>query len=168
MHTNYQGGLWCRVAFSFLLLTATTFTTQAQLLWTCGMHDGAWPVGDGGGANTTFVQENGSINPLPGVPDSPEVNGQADNDYYFAGVYTTVIPSITAIPEYGDYTPVGDVAIKEEAAERAFAAADNDLRYHFNLPSSLKTNDMLTVTFDANNLNQGANTDPRYGIEVYL
>src|SRR2546429_3477836 len=129
--------LWC-----LLFSTIFTTTTQAQLLWTVGLHDNGWPCNattpcDGGGANATFVQENGSINPLPGVPDSPELNGQADNDYYFAGVYTTVIPSVTAIPEYGDYTPVGDVAVNEEAAERAFAAADNDLRYHFNLPSSL-------------------------------
>src|SRR6266516_2441650 len=162
------------VAFSLHFLPATSLTSQAQLLWTCGLHDNGWPCNadtpcDGGGANTTFVQENGNINPLPGVPDSPKLNGQADNDYYFAGVYTNVIPSVTLRPEYGDYTPVGVVSTNEEAAERAFAAADNDLRYHFNLSSSLKTNDMLTVTFDADNLDQrAANTDPRYGIEVYF
>src|SRR5437870_13523244 len=99
MHTNYQGGLRCRVALSFLLLTVTTFTTQAQLLWTCGLHDGGWPVGDGGGANATFVQENGSINPLPGELDRASVNEQADNDDYFAGVYTNVIHSVTVRPE---------------------------------------------------------------------
>jgi len=170
MHTNYHGGLWCRIAFSFLLLTATTLTSQAQLLWTCGQHDNGWPCNadtpcDGGGANATFVQENGSINPLPGVPDSPELNGQADNDYYFAGVYTTVISSITNI--YGDYAPVGVVAADEEAAERAFAGADNDLRYHFNLPSAIKPNDLITVTFDAFSLHT-PNPDPRYGVAVYI
>jgi hypothetical protein len=102
---------------------------------------------------------------LPGVPDSPEVDQQADNDYYFAGSYTTVIGSVTNY--YGDYTPIGDVAADEEAAERAFAGADNDLRYHFNLPTTLKATDVLSVTFDANNLDTGAvNPDPRYGIEV--
>jgi hypothetical protein len=104
---------------------------------------------------------------LPGVPDSPEVDQQADNDYYFAGVYTTVISSVTN--SYGDYTPVGVVAADEEAAERAFAGADNDLRYHFNLPSSLKANDLITATFNANSLDQRAlNADPRYGVMVYF
>jgi hypothetical protein len=157
------------LAFSFLLWTAGSLTSQAQLLWTVGLDDNGWPVGDGGGARTTFVQEGGGISLLPGNPASPEVNQQADNDYYFAGVYTNVIASFTARPEYGDYTPVGVVTANEEAAERAFAAGDLDLRYHFNLPSTLKTNDFLTVTFDANNLDTGAaNTDPRFGIEIYF
>ena len=154
--------LWC-----LLFSTIFTTTTHAQLLWTVGLDDNQWPMGTGGGANTSFVQENGTINPLPGSPDSTSVPQGADNDYYFAGVYTTVIPSVTARPEYGDYDPVGVVSVDEEAAERAFAAADDDLRYHFNLPSTLKTNDLLSVTFDANNL-QGDQADPRYGIEVYV
>ena len=77
---------------------------------------------------------------------SPEVNQQADNDYYFAGIYTTVLEG------NGFYDPVGFVLVNEEAAERAFAAADNDLRYHFNLPSTLQPTDLLSVTFDALNL----------------
>src|SRR5437667_4935639 len=164
------------VAFSLFLLTGTSLTSQAQvtqLIWTCGKDDNGWPLtGTGGGPNAVFVQEGGGINPLPGspsnVPTSPP-SQSADNDYYFAGVYTNVISSITARPEYGDYTPVGVVTNNEEAAERAFAAGDLDLRYHFNLPTTLKTNDFLTVTFDAVNLDTGAaNTDPRFGIEVYF
>src|SRR6185369_10070119 len=142
-------------------------TSLPVILWTVGLDDNGWPVGDGGGANATFVQENGSINDLPGSPVNPEVDGQADNDYYFAGVYTIAIDSVTAF--YGGYTPVGVVSVNEEAAERAFAAADNDLRYHFNLPSSLKPSDLLSVIFDPLYLDQGAaNPDPRYGIEVYF
>ena len=133
--------LWC-----LLFSTIFTTTTHAQLLWTVGLDDNQWPMGTGGGANTSFVQENGTINPLPGSPDSTSVPQGADNDYYFAGVYTTVIPSVTARPEYGDYTPVGVVSVDEEAAERAFAADDNDLRYHFNLPDSVKPDDLLAVT----------------------
>src|SRR5438132_12955061 len=102
---------------------------------TVGLDDNAWPAGTGGGAATSFVQENGTINPLPGSPDSTSVARGADNDYYFAGDYSRVISSVTN--SYGDYTPVGAVAVNEEAAERAFAGADNDLRYHYNLPSSL-------------------------------
>ena len=145
---------------------------QPQLVWMVGRDDNAWPAGDGGGPNASFVQENGVINPLPGVPNSPEVNQQADNDYYFAGSYTTVIPSVTA--RYGNYTPVGAVAVNEEAAERAFAGGDLDLRYHFNLPATLQPTDLLSVTFDANNLDSPGSgttpdpTDPRFGIEVYF
>jgi hypothetical protein len=134
---------------------------KAVFPWAVGMRDNGWPVGNGGGTNATFVQENGSINDLPGNPGSPEVNQQADNDYYFAGIYTNTIPA------NGDYVPVGIVPRNEEAAERAFAAADNDLRYHFNLPSTLSLTNQVTVSFDAINLDTSG-ADPRYGIEIYF
>ena len=89
-------------------------TAKAQLLWTVGQDDNGWPAGDGGGANATFVQETGT-NPLPGNPANPEVDQQGDDDYYFAGVFTSVIAG------NGDYVPVGVVAANEEGAERAFA-----------------------------------------------
>lgn len=104
-------------------------------------------MGGGGGSNATFVQENGTINALPGNPANPEVDQQADNDYCFAGVFTTPIASVTAMD--GEYTPVGEVLVNEEATERAFAGADNDLRYHFNLPETLQPSELLAVTFDA-------------------
>jgi hypothetical protein len=133
-----------------------------------GRDDNSWPFGDGGGPNTSFVQENGGINALPGRPNNPEVNQQGDNDYYFAGEYTTTIDSVVAA--YGAYSPIGIVLANEEGAERAFAAADNDLRYHFNLPTTLQPTDMLSVTYDPLNLDDpnAVNTDPRYGIEVYF
>ena len=106
------------------------------------------------------MQEAG-VNDLPGNPASPEVAQQADDDYYWAGVYSTVIAG------NGDYTPVGLVEVNEEAAERAFAGIDNDLRYHFNLPESLQPTDRLTVSYDALNLH-GDQADSRYGIEVYV
>src|SRR5688572_23492936 len=153
------------VSFLFILLTAP-LTGQAQVVWMAGRDDNAHPAGDGGGPNASFVQENGSINPLPGSPTSPEVNQQADNDYYFAGSFLTTIASVVAM--YGDYAPVGEVPVNEEAAERAFAAADNDLRFHFNLPATMQPNDLLSVTFDANSLHTDGQSDPRYGIEVYF
>ncbi len=55
----------------------------------------------------------------------------------------------------------------EDSAERAFAGADDDLRYHFNLPTSLKTNDVLTVTFAEWSLDTG-HPDTRYGVAVYI
>lgn len=129
--------------------------------WSVGRNDNAWPVGDGGGPSASFVQENGSINALPGVPNSPETNQQADNDYYFAGIYSSVIAA------NGAYQPVGDVPNNEEAAERAFAAADNDLRYHFNLPSTLSPDTRFTFSFDPYNLDDSA-VEPRYGASVYV
>jgi hypothetical protein len=154
------------IGFDFISLNPSPRITFP---WSVGKDDNGWPFGDGGGPNTSFVQENGGINPLPGRPNNPEVNQQGDNDYYFAGEYTTTIDSVVAF--YGPYTPVGIVLVNEEGAERAFAAADNDLRYHFNLPTSLTPADVLSVSFDALNLDDPANpanTDPRYGIEVYF
>jgi hypothetical protein len=151
---------------SALFLAATSLTSQAQLIWAVGLDDNGWPLGDGGGPNASFVQENGSMNPLPGSPVSTEVALGADNDYYFAGDYSTTIASV--IDLYGDYAPVGVVSVNEEAAERAFAAADNDLRYHFNLPDTLQPTDLLSVTFDALNLHTEGQADPRYGVEVYF
>ena len=128
--------------------------------WAGGLNDDGWPAGDGGGPNTSFMQETG-VNDLPGDPASPEVAQQADDDYYWAGVYSTVIDG------NGDYEPVGLVEANEEAAERAFAGIDNDLRYHFNLPSSLQSTDQLSISYDALNLH-GGQADSRYGIEVYV
>ena len=131
-----------------------------ELPWSVGMNDDGWPAGDGGGANTTFVQETG-VNELPGNPANAEVAQQGDDDYYWAGNYSTVIAG------NGDYTPVGLVEANEESAERAFAGVDNDLRYHFNLPESLQQTDRLTVSYDALNLH-GDQDDSRYGVEVYV
>ena len=142
------------------LFALSAAASQAVLVWQVGMDDNGWPMGDGGGPNASFVQEAG-VNPLPGDPASPEVNAQADDDYYFAGLYTTQVDGGPA------YVPVGAVAANEEAAERAFAGADNSLRYHFNLPATVSTTDLLSVTFDANNLHGQGGTE-HYGVEVYF
>lgn len=142
---------------------------QAALVWTVGIDDNDQPTtGTGGGPNANFVQENDAINPLPGSATSTPVPRGADNDYYLAGVYSTTIPGNTAF--YGDYAPVGVVSSNEDSAERAFADVDNDLRYHFNLATTLSPTDLLSVTFDAYNLDDlnATNTDPRYGIEIYF
>lgn len=151
-----------RVAFFLLVFAATSIESFAAVVWMVGMDDGGWPMGDGGGPNASFVQEAG-INALPGNPNSPEVDVQADDDYYFSGIYTTVIPG------NGAYGPVGVVPANEEAAERAVSAGDNNRRYHFNLPGTLRSNDLLTVTFDPLNLDDmQATTGSRYGLEAYI
>jgi hypothetical protein len=160
-NTSEAGGNW--MGIDYVQLNAVI---PAPFPWSVGKDDNAQPVGgNGGGPNTSFVQENGSINLLPGNPANAEVNQQSDNDYYFAGSYTNPIPSVVA--EFGEYTPVGDVLVNEESAERAFAGADNDLRYHFNLPSTLKPTNQLIVSFDISSLDTGA-ADPHYGVEVWF
>jgi hypothetical protein len=77
-----------------------------------------------------------------------------------------VIDGVAA--EYGPYEGVGIVPRNEEAAERAFAGGDNDLRYHFNLPSSLNLTNQVVITFDAFNLDTANIPDPHYGIEIYF
>ena len=155
---------------ALLFVSASVLTSNAGLVWMVGLDDNGWPAGDGGGPNTSFLQENGVINPLPGNPVTAVEGPQgADNDYYFAGVYNTALPGVKAL--YGDYTPVGLVAANEEGAERAFAAADNDLRYHFNLAGTIGPNDKLRITFEPLNLDDPAtpaNTDLRYGAELYF
>ncbi|HUS35067.1 MAG TPA: hypothetical protein VM680_06910, partial [Verrucomicrobiae bacterium] len=154
------GGNW--MGIDYVQLNPVAQPVPAPVLpWVVGQNDNGWPTGNGGGPNATFVQENGTLNPLPGIPDSPETNQQADNDYYLAGVYSTVITG------NGTYTPVGPVPVNEEAAERAFAGADSELRYHFNLPATLQPTDKLSISFDALNLDDTAAT-PHYGVEVYV
>ena len=149
---------------SILFLAAVTATSSAQdLVWTVGLPGDGWPqdLGEGGGAETVFVQEAGS-NELPGDPDSPVANQQSDDDYYFAGVYDTVLDG-------GTYDPVGAVDFNEIGAERALTPGDSSLRYHFNLPDSFEPTLPLVIQWDANNLDERAeNPDPRFGVEVYF
>ena len=139
-------------------------TSQAALIWTVGLPGDGWPQGGvGGGANTNFIQELGE-NDLPGSATNTGGVGEArdiDDDYYFAGVFSTVTDG-------GDYSPLGVVAGNEENAERAFAGTDNSLRYHFNLPNFVGASDPLAVSWDANNLHTDGQADPRYGVEVYF
>jgi hypothetical protein len=168
-HNADGGGNWMGIDAASLTATVVNPTNAPPalpLLWTCGLHDNGWPQGGtSGGAQTVFVQETGSVSPLPGSPSSPAVDKQADSDYYFAGSYTTTISNFTNL--YGDYTPVGTVAANEKAAERAFAGDGNELRYHFNLPSTLRPFDLLSVQLAPYNLDTGG-TDPRYGVEIYF
>ena len=155
-----------KCVFSLLLFVAAC-SSDAAIIWQVGADDNGWPLtGTAGGPEANFVQENAAINSLPGSPDSTPVPQGADNDYYFAGEYSTVLPGNSAF--YGDYTPVGVVSANENSAERAFAAADLDLRYHFNLSAIDITNTFLSVSFDPLNLDDpnATNTDPRHGIRV--
>ena len=141
---------------------SATVPSEGTLVWTVGLPSDGWPqgLGTGGGPETIFVQEAGT-NDLPGEPDNSTVARMSDDDYYFAGVYTTVLDG-------GDYEPLGPVAVNEEGAERAFAGTDNTLRYHFNFPTHIGATTPLWVSWDANNLHNAGGDDPRYGVEVWF
>ncbi|MDA7614403.1 choice-of-anchor D domain-containing protein, partial [Verrucomicrobiales bacterium] len=131
---------------------------EGTLVWTVGLPGDGWPQGGaGGGPATNFVIEGGT-NELPGDPAN--MDGQADDDYYFAGVYTTVLDG-------GDYEPVGTVAENEEFAERAWAGEDNFKRFHFNIPNHIGATTPLWVSWDATIFDSSAE-DPRRGVEVYF
>ena len=147
------------------IVAVFTLPAKAVLVWTVGMNDAAWPTNlTGGGPNTNFWQEGPTTNALPGSPNSPQVNGQSDSDYYFAGTYSATVAS------NGAYTPVGIVAANEGGAERAFAGINLTLRYHSNLPSTFTPTTQLSVSFDALNLDNRAVEAPnsRFGVEVYF
>ena len=148
---------------TLLLLAVVTATSNAQdLVWTVGLPGDGWPqgLGTGGGPETVFVQEAGS-NELPGDPENPVANQQSDDDYYFAGIYNTILDG-------GTYDPVGVVDENEMGAERAFAGTDNTLRYHFNLADDFEPTLPLLIQWDVNNLHEDGNPDPRYGAEIYF
>jgi len=125
-------------------------------LWFIGTDDG---IQDGEGDSsfndpayfngTDFfvsgVQENG-IQDLPGSPtNTGGASGQPgrdiDDDFYFAGLYETVVDG-------GAYAPVGVVAANERYYDRAITIGDPNMRWHFNVPNSVGPNDAFTFTID--------------------
>ncbi|MCB1128685.1 MAG: hypothetical protein KDM81_19475, partial [Verrucomicrobiae bacterium] len=60
------------LAFALVLvatMTATHALRAQEILWTVGVDDNGWPCPSAaGGPDACFVQENGSVNPLPGDP----------------------------------------------------------------------------------------------------
>ena len=141
-----------KLGFSLSTLTfftASVVATQAAVVWQAGAPGRGWPLdGVGGGPDIDFVQE-GAVEPPPGNANGVDVP-TADDDYYFAGVYG-----------------IGTVTTDEIAGERAFAGLDNALRYRHNM-IGVNPTDMMTISFEANNLHIDAATvsDPRYGIEL--
>jgi len=146
-----------RIALGLLALTGfrpCLGAAEWSVVWQAGQLGRGWPVdGVGGGPDVDFVQEAGT-NPPPGNPNNTPADQQADDDYYFAGVYP---PSPTG---------AGTVANDERAFERAFAGSDNDLRIHFNLdPDIYDPSTVFRFIFTPFNFD-GNGSDPRYGTRV--
>ena len=134
---------------------------NAAVLWSIGADDstqdgdGVLPLGDpaslGGAAfNVSGVQETG-LDTLPGNPaNSGGPNGgvrDVDDDYYFQGVYSTVVDG-------GSYTPVGAVGSNEQFYDRAITAGDPNNRWHFNVPLTVNVSDVFTFSIDFYNINE--------------
>jgi hypothetical protein len=141
---------------------------NAAVLWNIGVDDAAQDAnGDPvNGLNdpayfngTDFfvsgVQETG-LQDLPGNPANtggPDgVARDIDDDYYFAGVYTTAAGD-------GVYVPVGVVSENESYYDRALTAGDPNMRWHFNLPETVTEDDNFTFTIDFHNLSEANAAD---------
>ncbi len=146
------------------ILGLLAIPAKAAVLWNIGVDDDAQD-GNGDPANglndlATFngiafnvsgVRETG-LQELPGNPANiGGVDGDAardiDDDYYFAGVYNTVVDG-------GAYTPVGAVSENESYYDRALTGGDPNMRWHFNLPDTVAAGDNFTFTIDFHNLNE--------------
>lgn len=154
----------------FTLACVVSLPANAAVLWNIGADDGIQdgdgnPVQglndpasfDGVAFNVSGVQENG-IQSLPGNPAntggaSGDPARDVDDDYYFAGVYTTVVDG-------GSYTPVGIVGSHEQYYDRAITNGDPNMRWHFNVPATVGASDLFTFTIDFYNLDDAGSPDP--------
>ncbi len=142
---------------------------KAAVLWNIGVddqtQDGNGDPADGLNDSATFdgvafnvsgVRESG-LQDLPGNPaniggiDNDDAR-DVDDDYYFAGVYNTVVDG-------GAYTPVGEVLVNESFYDRALTANDPNMRWHFNLPDTVAEGDNFTFTIDFHNMNEATPAD---------
>lgn len=147
---------------TLLLLIPLVAPASGAILWSIGADDGTQD-GEGDAAlndpaslngvafNVSGVRETGEQD-LPGNPAntggaSGDANRDIDDDFYFAGVYTTVVDG-------GSYTPVGNVPVSESYYDRAFTGGDPNMRWHFNVPNSVASTDTLTFSIDFYNLSE--------------
>ena len=141
-----------------ILVGLLVIPAHGAVLWSIGADDqaqdgnGDGTLGDaatlnGVGFFASGAQESGQQD-LPGNPANRGGSGNTrdiDDDYYFAGVYTTAA---------GDYTPVGNVPVSESYYDRALTNGDPNMRWHFNVPETVEASDTLTFTVDFHNLNE--------------
>ena len=119
-----------------------------------GLNDSA--TFDGIAFNVSGARESG-LQDLPGNPANiggidSDAARDVDDDYYFAGVYNTVVDG-------GAYTPVGEVLVNESFYDRALTANDPNMRWHFNLPDTVAEGDNFTFTIDFYNMNEATPAD---------
>ncbi|MCX8238043.1 MAG: choice-of-anchor D domain-containing protein [Akkermansiaceae bacterium] len=153
----------------YAILGLLAIPANAAVIWSIGVDDG---VQDGNGDavnglndlatlngvdfNVSGVQETG-LQDLPGSPaNTGGANGGAgrdiDDDFYFAGVYTTAAGD-------GVYVPVGVVSENESYYDRALTGGDPNMRWHFNVPETVTAEDHFTFTIDFYNLSESNAAD---------
>ena len=144
----------------YAILGLLVISAKAATLWNIGADDGVQDgIGDatlgdaatfnGVAFNVSGVQEIGRDD-LPGNPANIGGSGDTrdiDDDYYFAGVYNTVLDG-------GAYTPVGVVPVNESYYERALTTDNSNMRWHFNLPDTVVEGDNFIFTIDFLNLHE--------------
>ena len=150
-------------------LALATASTHGAIVWSLGDRDAAGrPANDSrqfyGPAGTVFFAQETGVNALPGNPNNAPVNQQADDDYYFAGIYTNQVDGGPL------YTPVGVVAANEQTLERAVINGDSRNRFHFNFSNIHTTQDTFTVSFGMTDLNDGGTgaSPAQYDFEVLV
>jgi hypothetical protein len=151
------------------ILGLLVIPAKAAVLWNIGIDD---DTQDGNGDPANGLNDPASFNgiafnvsgaretglqDLPGNPaNTGGLDGDAardiDDDYYFAGVYNTVVDG-------GVYTPVGIVSENESYYDRALTGGDPNMRWHFNLPDTVAEGDTFTFTIDFYNLNEANAAD---------
>jgi len=151
---------------SFVALSL--ISAKGAVIWSIGADDGAADGNGGDGAfndpatlndvafNVSGVREVGGSTDLPGNPANiggADGDGarDVDDDYYFAGIYTTAP---------GDaYAPVGIVAESELFYERALTGGDRNMRWHFNVPETVTETDTFTFSIDFYNVSESNTAD---------
>jgi hypothetical protein len=142
-----------------------SYSASAAVIWNIGADDqtqdgnGDATLGDpatlnGVDFNVSGVQEKGQ-DALPGNPANTGGSGDTrdiDDDYYFAGAYTTAAGD-------GGYDPVGVVLENESYYDRALTNGDPNMRWHFNIPETVTPDDNFTFTIDFYNLNEQTGGD---------
>ena len=153
----------------FTSFTLAIASSHGAIVWSLGDRDTAGrTVNDSrqfyGPAGSVFFAQEAGVNALPGNPNNAPVNQQADDDYYFAGIYTNQVDG------GAPYTPVGVVAANEQTLERAVTNGDSRNRFHFNFSNIHTTQDTFTVSFGMTDLNvDGPGTSPgQYDFEVFV
>ncbi|MGC6565186.1 MAG: PEP-CTERM sorting domain-containing protein [Akkermansiaceae bacterium] len=112
---------------------------------------------------TTFVQENNNAaDALPGDPNSPATNQAADDDFYFAGLYTNQVDGGAA------YSPLGLVTATEVAIERAVTGGDPSNRIHFNFSNIHTASDVFTFSFAMLDINDNGTGTGQYDFDLFM
>jgi hypothetical protein len=153
-------------SLTFGLMALCVTSSSAVTIWNLGNSVAGRATPEtaslyGATHEVTFVQET-AMNPLPGDPNSPAVNQQADDDYYFAGTYSNQVDGGPL------YTPLGAVTMSEIAVERAVTNGDTSLRYHFNFDANTADTDVFTVTFQMLDLDDNGTGTGAYDIDVLV